>query len=155
MDLYGVKPCQNVRAHTVMAAAVEQHWMHEAELCWRFDFWHWLAQWTSERRRSSVVSEWNPGFDPLEGQGEAQIFCPSESTLVQPCLCLNPLRVCARTQICAHVKDPISTCRKKVGLTAGGIKTQKHCTQGKKTKKHLGGAGQNSPNFLHWDQKVI
>ena len=33
------------------------------------------------------------GFNPLAGQGEKQFFCPSESTLVQTCLCLTPLRV--------------------------------------------------------------
>ena len=37
----------------------------------------------------------------------------------------------ARTQICAHVKDPMSIGRKRVDLTAGGMETQKHCTQGK------------------------
>ena len=68
-----------------------------------------------------------------------------------------PLCVCvrtARTQIYAHVKDPISICYKRLGLTAGGMKTQKHCTQG--TKKKLGSAvlwllafpGESSPNFL-------
>ena len=29
--------------------------------------------------------------------------------------------------MCAHVKDPISICRKRVGLTAGGMVTQKYC----------------------------
>ena len=32
----------------------------------------------------------DPGFDPLVGQGEGQFFYPSESTLVQACLCLTP-----------------------------------------------------------------
>ena len=41
----------------------------------------------------------------------------------------------ARTHICAHVKDPISICRKRVGLTAGGMKTRKHCVQEEKEKK--------------------
>ena len=36
----------------------------------------------------------------------------------------------ARTHICAHVKDPVSICCKRVGLTAGGVRTQKHCTHG-------------------------
>ena len=35
----------------------------------------------------------NPGFDPLAGRGERQCFCLSESTRVQTCLCLTPLRV--------------------------------------------------------------
>ena len=43
----------------------------------------------------SVVSESefkpeDPGFDPLAGQGDIRFFCPSESTLVQTCLCLTP-----------------------------------------------------------------
>ena len=47
--------------------------------------------------RGSVVSasEFNsedPGFDPLVGQGEGQFFYPSESIVVQTCLC-PPLRV--------------------------------------------------------------
>ena len=37
----------------------------------------------------------------------------------------------ARTQIYTHVKDPISICYKRVGITANGVETQKHCTQGK------------------------
>ena len=35
----------------------------------------------------------DPGFDPLAGHGERQFFYPSESTLVQTCLCLTLLRV--------------------------------------------------------------
>ena len=42
----------------------------------------------------------------------------------------DPSFMCtARTQICAHVKNPISICRKRVGITAGGMETRKHCTQ--------------------------
>ena len=61
------------------------------------------------------------------------LSCPSESTLGQTCLCLTPLRVYgkARTQMCAHVKDPIAICRKSVGLTDGGTETRTHCTQEK------------------------
>ena len=34
----------------------------------------------------------------------------------------DPPFVCtARTQICAHVKDPISICRKRIGITAAGM----------------------------------
>ena len=40
----------------------------------------------------------------------------------------NPTFVCTgRTQICAHVNDPISVCRKRVGFTASGMVTQKYC----------------------------
>ena len=31
----------------------------------------------------------DPGFDTLVEQGEGQYLCPSESTLVQTCLCLT------------------------------------------------------------------
>ena len=79
-------------------------------------------------RESEFKSE-DPGFDPLLGQGEENHFSPSESTLVQTCLCLNPFLCTARTQICAHVKDPISIFRKRLGLTASGMETRKHCTQ--------------------------
>ena len=41
----------------------------------------------------------------------------------------------ARTQICAHVKDPTSICCKRVGLTASDMETQKHCTQGVKKSR--------------------
>ena len=80
--------------------------------------------------RSSVVraSEFkseDPGFDPLAGQDNDQFFCPSESTLVQTCLCLNPHRVRHTPKFCVHIQDPIAICRKRVGLTAGGMVTQK------------------------------
>ena len=80
-----------------------------------------------------------------------------------------PLFVCkARTQICAHVKDPISFCRKRISLTAGSMETSKHCTPRKKTEekntKKIGSAvlwllafpGESSTIFraLHWDKKV-
>ena len=66
------------------------------------------------------------GFDPLVDQCEGHIFCPADSTFVQTCLCLTALRVyTTRTQMCAHVKDPIYSCCKRVDLTAGGTITQK------------------------------
>ena len=33
----------------------------------------------------------------------------------------------ARTLICAQAKDPVSVCCKRVGLTAGGMVTEKYC----------------------------
>ena len=77
-------------------------------------------------------------FDPLAGQGQKLFFCLSESTLVHP-----PPSLCVlHTQMCAHVKDPISICRQRVALTAGGMETRKHCTYiGKQNKKeNLGSA---------------
>ena len=65
---------------------------------------------------------------PWLGRVRDIFFCPSELTLVQTCLYMDPAScVMARTQICAHVKDPLSICRKRVGLTAGGILTHKYC----------------------------
>ena len=105
-------------------------------------------------RESEFESE-DSGFDHLAAQDEEHFFfCPSESTLVQTCVCLTPLRVYSTHQnICAHVKDPISICRKRVGLTAGGMKTRKHVLHTR--KKKLGSAvlwlftfpGESSPKF--------
>ena len=54
-------------------------------------------------RESEFKSE-DPGFDPLAGQVKGQFFC-------------------------AHFKDPISICGKRLGLIAVGMETRKHCTQ--------------------------
>ena len=81
-------------------------------------------------RESEFKSE-DPGFEPLAGQGEGQfIFCLSESTLVQTCLCLTPpFMYVYDTRSDLFVKDLISICRKRVGLTAGGMKTRKDYTR--------------------------
>ena len=72
-----------------------------------------------------------------------------------------------RTQICAHIKDPISICRKRIGLTAGGMETRKHCTQGKEEKSWLAlydvlwllafpwGKQYTFFRALRWDKKVV
>ena len=75
----------------------------------------------------------NPGFDPLAGAMVAPVFL---SLLVSSCADFlfvpdPPSCVTARSQICAHVKDPRSICRKRAGLTSGGMETRKHYTQGK------------------------
>ena len=61
------------------------------------------AQWYVSA--SEFKSE-DPGFDPLAGQGEDQYFCPPESPLIQPSLCLPPpppLRVYGtHTYVCAR-----------------------------------------------------
>ena len=50
----------------------------------------------------------DPGFDPLAGQGEVQFSCLSESTLVQTCLCLTPLRVYGtHPNLCAGLRSHI------------------------------------------------
>ena len=70
----------------------------------------------------------------------------------------------ARTDLCAHVKDPISICRKRLGLTACGMVTQLwiHLTSnelilGSATLSQLAFLGESGPNFhggkSHWDNK--
>ena len=86
--------------------------------------------------RTSVVNESqfkpeDPGFDPLAEQGEKQ-FSVARSQLVGRLACAWTPFVCtARTHICPHVKDPISICRKRVGLTVAGMETRKHWTEEK------------------------
>ena len=71
-----------------------------------------VAQWLESEFKFR-----DPGFDPLARQSEEQFFLFG-STFVQTCLCLTPFFVCmARIQSCAHVKDPVFICRKRVGLS--------------------------------------
>ena len=78
-----------------------------------------------ERRTSNLKA-----LGSILWQCEGHIFCPCESILEQTCLCRTPtppsLPSC--TQMCAYVKDPIAMCCKRLGLTADGLITQKHCT---------------------------
>ena len=63
----------------------------------------WLGVKQIKYLSSSVVIESRifkspeTGFDPLAGEGEQDFFCLYESTLVQTCLCLIPIRVYAGT----------------------------------------------------------
>ena len=75
------------------------------------------------------------GLDPLVGAGYGTVFLSlrvkSRADLFVP----DPPFVCtAHPQICAHLhfKDPVSICDKRVFLTAGGMETRKHDTQGEK-----------------------
>ena len=69
----------------------------------------------------------------------------------------------ARTQIYARVKDPISICRERVGLTAGRMETRKRGIQGGKQSwvapYHGCSLSQEKAarisRALHWDKKVI
>ena len=72
------------------------------------------------------------GFNPLAGQAEKQFSYPSESTLVEICLCLMTPPPLSYVR---HVKDPTSICRKRVCLTAGGMEIRKHCTDRRKQKE--------------------
>ena len=85
-------------------------------------------------KKKSDFGPWNkkkhPWFRPPHVAGCLEVcFGPSESTLVQTCFCLpDPTFVCTtRIQMCAHVKDPISICRKSAHLTARGVERRKHC----------------------------
>ena len=116
-------------------------------------------------KRSSVVGESefkNPktlGSIPWWGSVKNIFSVPTSPALMQTCLCLTPPPpfVCtARTQICAQFKDPISICRKSVGLTASGTETRKHYIQDKRKENKLGSAAilsllafprESSPNF--------
>ena len=99
-----------------------------------------------------------PGFEPLLEQGEGQVFCPAESTLVQTRLCRTPVCVYGTSKFVRtllKVKAPISICHQRVGNTASGMETRKHCAQGRKKPSKLGSTAQwllafprgNSPNF--------
>ena len=73
--------------------------------------------------------------------------------------------VCVRhtPQFCAHVKDPISICRKRIGLTAGGIDTKQLHTGDKKEAWQRRTMAARFPRekqpvfpvHLHWEKKVI
>ena len=60
------------------------------------------------------------------------------------------------TQICVHVKDPISICRKRVDLTAGGMDHTKSLHRGERKKSWVSAVqigsslspGGSSPNVL-------
>ena len=105
-------------------------------------------------RESEFKSE-DPEFDPLTAQGE-RVFSVSPSQLLCIPVCAWPPFVCmARTDNCAHVTDPISICRIRVDLTACGMDTRKHCTQGKTKQEKMGSValwllafpGESSPNL--------
>ena len=48
----------------------------------------------------------------------AELFVPHEPP---SCVVRHALKMCA------HVKDPVSICRKRVGIIASGVATQKYC----------------------------
>ena len=79
-------------------------------------------------REPQLKSE-DPGFDSRAGQGGGtvvlylRVYSCADFFVPEPFVCT------ARTQIWAHVNHPISIGRKRVGFIAGGVETQKHCTQ--------------------------
>ena len=91
--------------------------------------------------RSSLVIECrnsNPtilGSIPWWGRVKDGFSVPPSQHLCR-LLCAWPPFVCkAHTQMCVHVKDPVAICRKRVGLKASGMDTQKHCTQEQTNQK--------------------
>ena len=67
---------------------------------------------------SELKSE-DPGFDPLVGQGEGAVYLSLRVNSWADLFVPDPsfVLICG-TQMCAHVKDPFSICRKKVGINA-------------------------------------
>ena len=67
-----------------------------------------VAQWLVRRNSNPMT----PEFDPLAGAGCRAFFSSTPSELLCRLACACPPFVCtARTQHCAHVQDPKSTCR--------------------------------------------
>ena len=64
--------------------------------------------------RASTFRSGHPGFDLQAGQGNGQTFCPSESTLVQTCLCLTPLQATDGYGIC-NIRTNLGACRTQEG----------------------------------------
>ena len=125
---------------------------------WETDVYRDVAQWLVRRNSNPKTL----GSIPWWGGVRDMFVCPSQTVLVQTCLCLTLPRVrTTRTHIYAHVKDPTSICRKSVGLTGGGMHTRKHCIQGKKTSwiaPYCGcsispGKASRISRALHWDKK--
>ena len=85
------------------------------------DVAQWLVSQKSNLKTLGSIPRWGKvrnSFSVLPGQ----LLCRH--------VCAWPPFVCtAHTQscVCAQVKDPISICCKRVGLTASGMVTQKYC----------------------------
>ena len=101
-----------------------------------------IAQWLESR---------NSNLQTLAGQGQGQVLCFSESTLVQSCLCLTRPPSCARHEpkFVRTLKIPYPSVVKESSRWYGNTK---HSTHG----KTLGSAvlwllafpGESCPNFL-------
>ena len=131
----------------------------------RFAVYHDAGDVRSSVVRASGIKSEDPGFDPLAGQGDKHFSLSLRVNICADLFVPGPLFVCtARTQMCAHVEDPISICRKRVGLTADGMETRQHCTQGKRKAGQAASyyvcsrsPGKAAPIFraLHLDKKVM
>ena len=79
-----------------------------------------------ERGCSSVVAHQtsNPKTVcsvPWWGRVRNSFSVSPESTLVQTYLCLTLYMCTAHTEMCAHIKDPLSICCRRVGHTTSGM----------------------------------
>ena len=140
-----------------------------SHLCFRFlEFEHInkertgdVAQWLESRSSNpKTLGSIRLGVE----QGEEQVCYVRPSQLfVQTSLCLTPLSSVRHSpKMCAHVKDPKSIYRKRVGLRAGGMETRKYCTQEKEVDSAVlwlfalpGGKQSECPVHLHCDKKVV
>ena len=110
----------------------------------------------TRRERSSVVSRESgtqfrrPWVRSPSGAWVSNSCSVPPSQLLCKHVCASTPFVCtAHTHMCAHVTVPISICRKRVGLTAGGIETRKYCTQGGGRGGGGGGGRGNAVLWLH------
>ena len=122
-------------------------------------YWNWTSlPYVTCRQRH----QWNGNIDfvflSLRVNSCADLFVTDR----------HPFMSTARTQIGPHVKDPISICCKRVGLTTGGMETRKNyvlerfCVLLKSWVAPFYGCSPLSPGkapwisrALHWDKEVI
>ena len=74
--------------------------------------------------RSPGGAGWRSVVLSLRVNSSADLFVPDPPSCVR-----------ARTQTCTHVKDPISVCSKRVGLTVGSMETRNTAHMDKKRQK--------------------
>ena len=108
-----------------------QHLRMDNTRFWRNCCGSWFHSWNKAYLRSNRKLG-SPPYSktrPLWCFGlHFPLICPSECGLV----CAWPPFLCTTcTQMCEHVKYPISICRKRVGLIASWMETRKQCIQGK------------------------
>ena len=125
--------------------------MHAWWCVWMFVSWVLslgeVAQWLSRNSNPKTLigdAGWRTVFLSVRAHSCVDLSAPDP-----------PFVHMARTRIFAHVKDLISICCKRVGLTAGEMETGKHSTLWKNKKKLpalyygcLLSSGESSPNFL-------
>ena len=80
-----------------------------------------VAQWLERRE---LINPKTLGSTLWWGRVRAVFLSPRVNSRAGLCVPHDPLPVYGTHphSLCAHVNDPISICRKRKGLTAGGIK---------------------------------